>query len=402
MPVTFPPLGGLAHAATHEDGGTDEIDVTGLSGLLADPQDAGSVLGVAVDDSAIGDGKVLVFRTASGDLEYEAAGSYTDEQAQDAVGGILVDSGTIDFSYTDATPEITADVIESGVDITNLGGYPGGSATFLRADGTFASPGSGGSPIAPTVPEGTPAVWFYADDVNITVDGSNQPTLIPNNGALGGNFTLDATATKRGTIVAVARNGLAVLRLDGTDDYLKMNFSAVTDAEFQVFVVGKRTALVGNVSPRIFSLVKATGANSDFQSADHATAFVFNGSLGNDYWVLYRDNAYRVNSDVGEPRYQIGAVIWEAGGDGVATYSLGINGGEWESLITDATASTGFDYTDLLVGAGYHGSALASYNRMDVYEVLLYTGAGILTPSERALTRRYLANKWGVPIQLTL
>jgi len=28
------------HAATHEDGGADEIDVTGLSGLLADPQDS--------------------------------------------------------------------------------------------------------------------------------------------------------------------------------------------------------------------------------------------------------------------------------------------------------------------------------------------------------------------------
>lgn len=27
-----------AHAGTHEDGGTDELDVTGLSGLLADPQ----------------------------------------------------------------------------------------------------------------------------------------------------------------------------------------------------------------------------------------------------------------------------------------------------------------------------------------------------------------------------
>ena len=28
----------IAHAATHENGGSDEIDVTGLSGLLADPQ----------------------------------------------------------------------------------------------------------------------------------------------------------------------------------------------------------------------------------------------------------------------------------------------------------------------------------------------------------------------------
>lgn len=33
---------------------------------------------------------------------------YTDEQAQDAVGTILVDSASINFTYTDVTPEITA------------------------------------------------------------------------------------------------------------------------------------------------------------------------------------------------------------------------------------------------------------------------------------------------------
>lgn len=33
---------------------------------------------------------------------------YTDEQAQDAVGGILADTGDIDFTYNDATPDITA------------------------------------------------------------------------------------------------------------------------------------------------------------------------------------------------------------------------------------------------------------------------------------------------------
>jgi len=33
---------------------------------------------------------------------------YTDEQAQDAVGSILVDSSTVDFTYNDAAPSITA------------------------------------------------------------------------------------------------------------------------------------------------------------------------------------------------------------------------------------------------------------------------------------------------------
>jgi len=43
------------------------------------------------------------------------AAGYTDEQAQDAVGGILADSAEIDFTYNDATPSITAVLIATGV-----------------------------------------------------------------------------------------------------------------------------------------------------------------------------------------------------------------------------------------------------------------------------------------------
>lgn len=54
---------------------------------------------------------------AGGALTIAATGGvvYTDEAAQDAVGGILTDSATIDFTYTDATPAITADVIDGSI-----------------------------------------------------------------------------------------------------------------------------------------------------------------------------------------------------------------------------------------------------------------------------------------------
>lgn len=42
-------------------------------------------------------------------------GSYTDEEARDAVGGILTDSATIDFTYNDGANTITADVIDEGI-----------------------------------------------------------------------------------------------------------------------------------------------------------------------------------------------------------------------------------------------------------------------------------------------
>lgn len=48
---------------------------------------------------------------------------FTDERAQDAVGTILVDTASIDLTYNDATPSITAAVIPGGVDHDQLLNY---------------------------------------------------------------------------------------------------------------------------------------------------------------------------------------------------------------------------------------------------------------------------------------
>jgi len=47
---------------------------------------------------------------------------YTNEEAQDTIGSILVDSSTINFTYNDSTPSITATVIEGGINHNNLSG----------------------------------------------------------------------------------------------------------------------------------------------------------------------------------------------------------------------------------------------------------------------------------------
>ena len=46
--------------------------------------------------------------------------SYTDEQAQDAVGNILTDSSTIDLSYDDLTNEISAEIIPGSITSNEL------------------------------------------------------------------------------------------------------------------------------------------------------------------------------------------------------------------------------------------------------------------------------------------
>lgn len=55
------------------------------------------------------------------------SGAVTDfnEAAQDAVGGSLTDSSTIDFTYSDAGNTITAAVIEAGLTLNNIGGTLG-------------------------------------------------------------------------------------------------------------------------------------------------------------------------------------------------------------------------------------------------------------------------------------
>lgn len=54
------------------------------------------------------------------DISEGTALYFTDERAQDAIGTILVDSASIDFTYDDGTPSITASVIPGGVDHDQL------------------------------------------------------------------------------------------------------------------------------------------------------------------------------------------------------------------------------------------------------------------------------------------
>jgi Collagen triple helix repeat (20 copies) len=58
--------------------------------------------------------------TAQATLGVTGGGGYTDEQAQDAIGAMLVDTATIDLTYTDATPALTASVIAGSIGTTQL------------------------------------------------------------------------------------------------------------------------------------------------------------------------------------------------------------------------------------------------------------------------------------------
>jgi hypothetical protein len=59
---------------------------------------------------------------------------YTDERAQYAVGSILVDSASVDFTYNDGVPSVTATVIQSGLDHGSIGGLADDDHTQYHND----------------------------------------------------------------------------------------------------------------------------------------------------------------------------------------------------------------------------------------------------------------------------
>lgn len=169
-----------AHAASHQDGGSDELSVLGLSGLLADAQTPlghvhapADVTGTAVitTDPRLSDARTPLAHAVS----HQNAGG--DEISVAGLSGVLADpqppiigvgaaqavAGN-DARLTDArTPTAHATSHKSGgsdaikldelaapTDVTTLNAttlvhglmmkYPGGSTAYLREDGTFAVP----------------------------------------------------------------------------------------------------------------------------------------------------------------------------------------------------------------------------------------------------------------------
>lgn len=116
-PVTWTQVGGPGvppgdHASEHENGGGDEIDVTGLSGLLADPQTPASHTHTAADISDFG------------------------EAVEDKIGAKVIAGTGISVTYNDTTGE--TEIASTG----GGGGTPGGSSGDIQYNNAGAFGGS--------------------------------------------------------------------------------------------------------------------------------------------------------------------------------------------------------------------------------------------------------------------
>lgn len=155
--------------------------------------EAGANITLSYDDV----GNVLTISASTG------GASYTDEQAQDAIGTIIADSATIDFLYDDTTPSISGFVKDNSItepmlslsdnttqnsSSTKHGFLPklsNDTAEFLRGDGTWAAPAEGSTEwtrvdtATGTLTTGLLAFWRMEETSGNRVDSVAAMALVP-------------------------------------------------------------------------------------------------------------------------------------------------------------------------------------------------------------------------------
>lgn len=102
--------------------GTIEIASTGGGSGYTTVEDEGTPVTQRTTLNFVGAGVSVADSGGKTEVTIGAGGSYTDEEAQDAVGTILTDSSSVDFTYNDGVPSITAVVLPGGVDHGGLAG----------------------------------------------------------------------------------------------------------------------------------------------------------------------------------------------------------------------------------------------------------------------------------------
>lgn len=160
-------------------------------------------------------------------------GGYTDEQAQDAVGAILVDSSEIDFTYNDATPSITSSIVSGSIDESKLSTSV--NASLDLADSAIQS-----------VDLSTVATTGSYNDL------SDTPTIPTNNNELsnGAGYITGYTVTEND--VTTHESALTVTASQVSDfDAEVSNNSDVTANTSKVGVTDEISNIVEDITPQL-------------------------------------------------------------------------------------------------------------------------------------------------------
>lgn len=163
-------LGGMAWATVAGSGTVTSVALTVPAGVLSvsgSPITTAGTLAVTLDNQSM---NTFLAGPASGasttptfrllqladlpafDSDFVPEGTshlyYTDERAQDAVGGILANSSAVTLTYSDSTPSITADLSNTGVSASSYGSASSVSTFTVDVKGRLTAASS--TPISVT------------------------------------------------------------------------------------------------------------------------------------------------------------------------------------------------------------------------------------------------------------
>lgn len=302
--------------------GSDTLTLTSSDSSILITGDAGTdTVDFTVDDSAIS-------ITASQVSDF-------NEAAQDAVGTILTDTATIDFTYNDAGNTITADVIESGLTLNNIGGILSlskggtnknmtaveGGIVWTDADSQEVSAAGTSGQVLTSGGTGAP-VWVNQSTLSgmahsgltglTTGDDHTQYALLA--GRAGGQTAIGGTAASNNLVLRSTSNATkGQVYLDETTDSTSVSTGTL---RLDGGVGIAKRATVGSIS------APGSGSNSErFGASSGTSTFTNSTAVGNTATVTGNNGTaigYNAVASLTSVAVGSGASAPETGGNGLA------------------------------------------------------------------------------------
>jgi hypothetical protein len=339
---------------------------------------------------------------------YNGGSAITDYSVQ-----VSADSGS-NWTTFSRTASTTASQVVTG--LTNGTSYVFRVAGVnANGTGTYTAASSSVTPFAPTSIAGL-QLWLDASDAGSLFDATSGGSLVAADGGVArwedksgnGRHATQSTSGSRPLRKTGIKNGLPVLRFDGSNDLMSIPSSAATfkflhggSTGYSIFAVVGVRAL--NTRERILETGRWGSPEGDgggigcSWSIDASGGFRYDAAAGGTT-VIANSSASGLLSTPNF--YALSNVGNVSSGTASVRSSMRVNGG---AAITNnsqtGTPSTANSRLNLTFGfgVGHNGDGTIEYEQyadLDFCEIIIYNSA--LSDAERAAVEQYLISKWSI------